>query len=83
MPNVLSPRDLVSRPDNINETVLSSHCALIVDQLANLHFISPLVLCSHVTYRLALVLFHTLWNHLRILEAGCHLKKKDFKWNMR
>ena len=24
MPNVLSPRDLVSRPDNMDETVLSS-----------------------------------------------------------
>ena len=24
MPNVLSPRDLVTRPDNMNETVLSS-----------------------------------------------------------
>ena len=24
MPNVLSPRDLVSRPDNMEETVLSS-----------------------------------------------------------
>ena len=24
MPNVLSPRDLVSRPDNVDETVLSS-----------------------------------------------------------
>ena len=25
MPNVLSPRDLVSRPDNMDETVLSSY----------------------------------------------------------
>ena len=24
VPNVLSPRDLVSRPDNIDETILSS-----------------------------------------------------------
>ena len=24
MPNVLSPRDLVSRPDNVDKTVLSS-----------------------------------------------------------
>ena len=26
VPNVLSPRDLVSRPDNMDETVLSSSC---------------------------------------------------------
>ena len=25
MPNALSPRDLVSRPDNMNETVLHDH----------------------------------------------------------
>ena len=34
MPNVLSPRDLVSRPDNMDETVLSSlvHiCAMGLD----------------------------------------------------
>ena len=28
MPNVLSPRDLVSRPDKMDETVLSSSTAL-------------------------------------------------------
>ena len=27
VPNVLSPRDLVSRPDNVDETVLSSPCS--------------------------------------------------------
>ena len=32
MPNVLSPRDLVSRPDNMDETVLSSSCAAIFIQ---------------------------------------------------
>ena len=26
MPNVLSPRDLVSRPDNMDETVLHNYC---------------------------------------------------------
>ena len=26
MPNVLSPRDLVSIPDNMDETVISSSC---------------------------------------------------------
>ena len=32
VPNVLSPRDLVSRPDNMDETVLHTHsyCAMIV-----------------------------------------------------
>ena len=26
VPNVLSPRDLVSRPDKMDETVLHTHC---------------------------------------------------------
>ena len=30
MPNVLSPRDLVSRPDNMDESVLSSHSLFCV-----------------------------------------------------
>ena len=31
MPNVLSPKDLDSRPDNMDETVLSSdHCLILV-----------------------------------------------------
>ena len=29
MPSVISPRDLVSRPDNMDETVLSS-CASVI-----------------------------------------------------
>ena len=35
MPNVLSPRDLVSRPENMDETVLSSSLGLnrVVDWL--------------------------------------------------
>ena len=28
VPNVLSPRDLVSRPDNMDETILSSSSSL-------------------------------------------------------
>ena len=33
VPNVLSPRDLVSRPDNIDETVLHTLCYIITEVL--------------------------------------------------
>ena len=37
MPNVLSPRDLSSRPDNMDETVLSS----LMGKLSNLNHRRP------------------------------------------
>ena len=46
MPNVLSPRDLVSRPDNMDETVLSSHVLYFV----LLHIIIVVLSASKVLF---------------------------------
>ena len=35
MPNVLSPRDLVSRPDNMDETVVSSSMVFVLLQCSS------------------------------------------------
>ena len=37
MPNVFSPRDLVSRPDNMDETVLHTHLSFLALSLDNEH----------------------------------------------
>ena len=43
MPNVLSPRDLVSRPDNMNETVLHTYYVLNSPSFHSPHYFnSPL-----------------------------------------
>ena len=43
VPNVLSPRDLVSRPDNMDETVLHTQQAEITLVTQYLHFLTPLI----------------------------------------
>ena len=50
MPNVLSPRDLVSRPINIDETVLSSSSAAETDQFFSwVHWSSFCFFCHAVS----------------------------------
>ena len=43
VPNVLSPRDLVCRPDNMDETVPHIHCT--VDQI---NYVSQYALCMKI-----------------------------------
>ena len=45
MPNVLSPRDLVSRPDIMDETVLSSDTKVVIN-----HRVGNLILNSMLSY---------------------------------
>ena len=40
VPDVLSPRDLVSRPDNMDETIISSACPIALARLV-LYELSP------------------------------------------
>ena len=48
VPNVLSPRDLVSRPDNMNETVLHTTTeSKELHLLSNRQFVSHIVRQSH------------------------------------
>ena len=50
MPNVLSPRDLVSRPDNMDETVSHTWCCLIYrgcPVITQNVFVEPMSLCFH------------------------------------
>ena len=42
MPNVLSPRDLVSRPDNMDETVLRTSVIIKPDQCLCFPYINEL-----------------------------------------
>ena len=45
MPNVLSPRDLVSRPDIMDETVLSSDTKVVIN-----HRVGNFILNSMLSY---------------------------------
>ena len=45
VPNVFSPRDLVSRPNNMDETVLHTHCA------------ADLCLCFRISHHAARIVF--------------------------
>ena len=69
MPNVLSPRDLVSRPDNMDETVLHMY------QSSKTHFF--LLLFNHTT----LYLCHTFKikkNILRLSKSSRKLAQKIY-----
>ena len=57
VPNVLSPRDLVSRPDNMDETILSSYLSLTFIIHGNQQNLS----ISNMTF-VGLVVFHILFH---------------------
>ena len=63
MPNVLSPRDLVSRPDNMDETVLHTNWPLrLAGNLIVVALLDPHPCCSHIHCRQLLI------GHFKILR---------------
>ena len=64
MPNVLSPRDLVFRPDNMDETVLSSF--LISFSLNKFNLVLPHICLLHVNTTFIFAIFSSYSCFLKI-----------------